>query len=82
MTFVGLYLSTDTVLKLAMTQGETQECRRKMGLKIVKISPHQGQLRPSLLLHIAEQEVNAVNLPALLAAHDMFDYCHFTAIVH
>ena len=38
-----------------------------------------------MFLHIAEQEVNDysdVNLPALLAAHDMFGYCHFTAIFH
>ena len=45
---LGLYLCTDMVLKRAMTQGETQECRRKMGLKRVKISPHQGQPQSSL----------------------------------
>ena len=42
-------------------------------------------LRTSMLLHITEPEVNDcldVNIPAPLAAHDMFGYCHFTAIFH
>ena len=43
------------------------------------------ELRTSMLLHITEPEVNDyldVNIPAPLAAHDMFGYCHFTAIFH